>query len=362
MTQPNLFIVGAAKAGTSSLWQYLKQNRQIFMPDDELYKEPCFFSAYGERMGLAHYMKLFEKTSKSHKYAGEASAVYLTDPSSAQRIFDFNRDARIIIMLRNPADRAYSLYNWMVQDGYEYARTFEEALDLEDERRNKLIPNWFEPQYYWNFMYFQSGLYYSQVKRYLELFRENVLLTRFDDFKKDLAHTYKRICSFLGIEVNEISAKIYNPSKSVFSARIQFLLRKLNSVLIELVHKGVSQAELESSVRQNYSECTARLSEVADFTLTEKMRCDEILRCAFSLLKNNQMSLQNIATKDQRDQLLTLGFNAKRLPGVKCETKNRLLRQYAGDIERLSDLTHFDFSDWMQPSRKRISDACGGGE
>ncbi len=171
MRKPNFFIVGAAKAGTSSLWKYLNSHPQVFMPRDELHKEPCFFSSFGESMGLDYYLNLYATASEKQTLCGDASTAHLSDPVSAERIYAFNPDARIIIILRNPADRAYSLYNWMVQEGYEYAGSFEEALRLENIRAAKSIPNWFDYGYYWDFMYFRSGLYYQQVKRYLDLFK-----------------------------------------------------------------------------------------------------------------------------------------------------------------------------------------------
>jgi hypothetical protein len=351
MKRPNLFIVGAAKSGTSSLWQYFRQNPQVYMPEDELYKEPCYFSAYGEKMGLANYLKIFEKAGDSHRYVGEASAVYLTDPSSAKRLFDYNPDARIIIMLRNPADRAYSLYNWMVQDGYEYANSFEDALDLEEERQKKQIPNWYEPQYYWNYMYFHSGLYCEQVRNYLDLFRESVLIIKFDEFKSDLSQAYKKVCSFLQIDVNEVSAKIYNPSRAVFSPRLQFILRKINSSLLTLVNESTSSGELENRVRQHYKEYLSKLSQVTSVTLPEKIRGKIIIRRVVSRLRRDKTILSNVSSKEQRDQLLTLGFSGRPLKVINGRTRTNLLNGYAQDIERLSNMTHIDFTSWLrQPS------------
>ena len=151
--KPNLFVVGAARSGTTSLWQCLKRHPMIFMPEDEICKEPAYFSIKGRDLGYERYIDVFQSAKKNHKYIGEASTAYLTDPTSSKQIYEFNPNAKIIILLRNPIDRAYSLYNWMVQEGYEYSESFKKGLKLENERINKKIPNWFEPEYYWNYLF-----------------------------------------------------------------------------------------------------------------------------------------------------------------------------------------------------------------
>ncbi len=289
---PNFFIVGAAKSGTSSLWKYLKENQEVFMPDDELYKEPSYFSISFE-LGIDWYLDFFKKANPQiHKVIGEASTSYLTHPEAAQRIYEFNRQSKIIIILRNPAERAYSLYRWMVQDGYEYAGTFERALILENKRINKKIPNYYEPEYYYNYLYFNSGLYYEQVKRYLDLFGNSVLIVKFDDFKNDLKTQYKRVCHFLGVQENVFTPEIHNISKSVYSAKLQFVLRKINDRLI----------------RQK----------------------------AFK-------------TKKERDALLEWGTRSRNPTRMNDETKKMQLKSYEKDIRRLSKLTDMNFDDWMLP-------------
>ena len=295
MKYPNFFIVGAAKSGTSSLWQYLKQHPLVFMPEDELYKEPGFFSDLrrGKRT-LDNYLEIFSKTKENHTLVGEASTAYLTDPSSAKNIYDFNPQAKIIIVLRNPVDRAYSLYNWMTQDGYEYAPTFEIALKFEKYRKNKKIPNFFEPEYYYNYLYFNSGLYYQQVKRYLDLFeRNNVHIIKFDDLKNNFEKTYSNLCSFLEIEKTPISPKIFNKSKSLFSPTIQFILRKINNSLNKHIKK-------------------------------------------------------NTRTKETRDKLMKLGVIKKKPFKIKKSTKQMLKSKYIQDIKNLSKLTDINFNSWLQ--------------
>jgi hypothetical protein len=349
MHKPNFFIVGAAKSGTTSLWQYLKDHPQVFMPKDELDKEPRFFSSYGESMGIENYLYMFEKATENQKLVGESSTAYLTDPVSAKMIHDFNSQSKIIIMLRNPADRAYSLYNWMVQDGYEYACSFEEALDLEEKRYLNKIPTWFEPEYYWNYMYFRSGLYYEQVKRYLELFHDNVLIVKFDDFKKDTPVTYRRICSFLKIEPNEIPFETHNPSKAVVSPKIQFILRHLNNFLLDIRQTPITSTELENQITINYHLCFNKLSEVTNFTSQEEDLGRSILEKLISIVTNNNFfaEFNEINTKAQRDNLLDLGLKTEKPHPLDIQLKNILLEKYKTNIEHLSSLTKHNFAHWL---------------
>lgn len=287
MIKPNFFIVGAAKSGTSSLWQYLTQNPQVYMPKDELFKEPCFFSSFGEAMGITNYLKIFHDAKENHRIIGEASTAYLSDPLSAKRIYDFNLAAKIIILLRNPVDRAYSLYNWMVQDGYEFAESFEEALELEEERAGKTIPNWYEPQYYWNYLYYRSGLYAAQVQRYLDIFGDKVLIIKFDDFKRERDLEYKKICAFLGIEANVFPPIVFNASKKVRSPKLQFVLRKITDNLISLKQKN--KAELNSCATNTYKECRARLAAHPGLTTKDRILYWFILRKVQKIVRDNDL-------------------------------------------------------------------------
>jgi len=227
MNKPNFFIVGAAKAGTSSLWAMLKQHDQVFMPADDLNKEPAYFSSKGQQ-NLKKYLSLFSGATTKHKCIGEASTAYLTDIDAAKAIHDFKPDSKIIIIIRNPVDRAYSLYNWMAREGYEWASNFEKALILEEKRKFKRIPNFFEPEYYWNYMYFSSGLYYEQVKRYIDLFKNNVLIIQFEKMITQPENTFRVICNFLEIKEQQIQIKKENASKQVSCPYLPFLIKKFS--------------------------------------------------------------------------------------------------------------------------------------
>ena len=134
MKNPNLFIVGAPKTGTTFLYHYLKKHSEIYFPD---FKEPHFFGSDLQRrngaynLSLNEYQSLFE-TDK--KIIGEASTFYLFSDNAAKEIHDFNPKAKIIIMLRDLVDLVHSLHSQFVFSGDEVIEDFSHALALENKR------------------------------------------------------------------------------------------------------------------------------------------------------------------------------------------------------------------------------------
>nr|WP_240956446.1 sulfotransferase [Wenzhouxiangella sp. XN79A] len=226
----NLFIVGAAKAGTSSLWAALRGHPDIFAPADELQKEPSFFTPIASGRGTYWYESLFRE-GRDRAYRMDSSTAYLATPESAAAIHDYNPHARIIIVLRNPGSRAYSLYLWMVAEGYEWAPSFEAALDLEDTRAANPQDRKSMPQYFWNYMYRRSGLYADQVQRFTKLFAQNVLLVNFHELVARPAVELARIQEFLRVERAALTLERENPSMQVISPRLSFAARQVQQKL-----------------------------------------------------------------------------------------------------------------------------------
>ena len=157
MTMPNFLIVGAAKAGTSSLYYYLDQHPQVFMSSikeprffaPELYtdyiKDPYRSGAKEHRstpMSLEEYQSLFDAVT-DEVAIGEASTEYLYVPKTPERIKQLIPDVRLIMVLRDPAERAFSAFCYQVRDGCEKL-TFEQALAAEETRMDekKRWPGW----------------------------------------------------------------------------------------------------------------------------------------------------------------------------------------------------------------------------
>jgi hypothetical protein len=189
------------------------------------YKEPCFFCDNQFFKLEDEYANLFSHISSKIDVVGEASTNYLAAPESPHRIKSYAEDAKIVIILRHPVERAFSLYKWMVRGGYEWAATFETALDLETSRQNdKKIE--LSPVKY-NYNYFSSGLYYDQVTRYFNEFgKENCFVINFDDLKPNLDTILRQLYKFLGVNYYQISnAKIHNKAKFPLSPKVQYFLR-----------------------------------------------------------------------------------------------------------------------------------------
>lgn len=211
--KPNLFIVGAAKGGTTAIHHYLSQHSDILMSS---VKEPHYFSTVKTKNPAAYrkpqvgesfhtriikdeltYLSLFS-SGADKKYRGEASPSYLYDAESARKIYDFNHDARIIIILREPVSRAISHYNMVYNLGLEDKESIRDA--IEKDRQN--------PDKMWGaaHLYIELGLYHQQLERYFDLFAESqILVMKFEDFVKQPTAQIEKIIGFLELNINEVS-------------------------------------------------------------------------------------------------------------------------------------------------------------
>lgn len=196
---PNFFLLGAGRCGTTSLHYYLKSHPSIFLPND---KEPSFFIEENNKFvgDPISYFNLFS-SAKNEKRIGESSHAYLSNPSSARVLHALFPDAVFLVILRDPAERAYSLYHWMRRNGYEYAATFEKALALEDRRYSCEKFRCNNPQYFYNYMYFRSGLYGEQLERYFSIFgKQQFHVIEHNQFFSDPEAGMKRVFRFLGVD------------------------------------------------------------------------------------------------------------------------------------------------------------------
>lgn len=193
---PNFFIVGAPKCGTTSLAANLAQHPEVFMPS---VKEPFYFVRGVRCEDFDEYIALFQGAGGA-KAVGEASTGYLVDEDAARRIKEAFPDARIIIILRNPVDMAYSHWRHVTISGYE-TKPFEEAIS-DGERAYRKTAEFKGSVFWWpNFLHLEKALYSAQVKRYLDAFgRERVKVLIFEDFVRDQRRHYQELFSFLGVE------------------------------------------------------------------------------------------------------------------------------------------------------------------
>ena len=213
---PNFLIVGAAKCGTSSLHNYLNQHPNIFMPsfneEGKNVKEPQFLVKNKVKNRLhfgvwtwEEYQSLF-KQAKQQRAIGESSVFYLFYYQDAINEIKnrLGNDVKIIIMLRDPIDRAYSAFQH-VSRGLKEQQTFEYSLEMEKERLEKdktLTPM---------VMYKEMGMYYKMVKAYLDSFKD-VHIILHEEFSFSTSKVVKEVFQFLGVDKNQKinSDKRYN--------------------------------------------------------------------------------------------------------------------------------------------------------
>lgn len=205
--RPTFLIIGAAKSGTTSLYHYLRQHPDVFMPE---VKEPRFFAyvddpppmtgpgdaesneGSGAVYTLDDYEALFAGAGNATA-VGEASVNYLYSETAPRRIHEHLPDVDLIAVLRNPIERAYSHYLHLLRAGREPLRDFGEALAQEEERRQK--------EWEWSWHYTRMGFYHEQLQRYLEYFdRDQLSLYLFDDFKADNLAVTQDIYRTIGVD------------------------------------------------------------------------------------------------------------------------------------------------------------------
>jgi hypothetical protein len=207
----NFFIVGAAKCGTTSLYEYLSQHPDIFMcpvkephfftslvenNNRDLYKVPEKGKKYHTRIvrDLVVYNNLFDE-GNSYKIRGEASPSYLWAIDAPQRIFNYNSQARIIILLRDPVRRLISNYQMDHAMGIQKSTRFLETVKEEFKKEKKI----------WGIdrIYIDLGFYYEQISRYAALFpSQQLLIVKFDELIASPKPALQRIFRFLGADEN----------------------------------------------------------------------------------------------------------------------------------------------------------------
>jgi hypothetical protein len=301
MIYPDFLVIGAPRSGTTSLYSYLNQHPQIQMSSQ---KEAGFFHFAGEapdfdRMAISYGPDLLAESRVRYKRAerlsildaerygqlwtpdsmvtarGEATPTYLFDPEAASVIRRHVPNSKLIVMLRNPADRAYSEYLQALRLGLEQHRDFEDALAAEPVDVD---------DYWWGARrYVRSGLYAKNLTRYLDTWpRERIRIYFNDQFEADTPSLVRDCFQFLGVDENvavDVSTRHkagFVPAQSLLVAAAQsdgVIKRSMRKVLPwsvrrRLYHRIVSRSKAEpppfsdrarSSLITHFSEDISRL-------------------------------------------------------------------------------------------------------
>ena len=227
--RPNFFIVGAPKCGTTALHSALSDHPEIFLSPN---KEPHFF-ARDLRVGSgwcvrdeADYLGLFsERVSETQ--IGEASPWYLFSKTAAQEIHDFQPNAKILILLRDPVDLIHSVHLQHLNTANEDLMHLHDALAAEAERaRGERIPA--RAPFPDCLAYRSIGRLTEQVNRYLELFgAQQVKVLLLDDLRADERSYLHDVCHFLGVDEKvELTFGRRNPSRDLTA--VDLMLKRLH--------------------------------------------------------------------------------------------------------------------------------------
>ena len=304
MVLPNFLVIGAAKSGTSSLFNYLRQHPQIYMSP---VKEPKYFAFNeGDKLclnGPGDMAEHIEVTTNIEAYCqlfagvtdeiaiGECSPSYLYCQGTAGRIKNLLPDIKVIAILRHPVERAYSNFLHLFSSGREPLNSFEQALNAEQER---IKANW---EYYWHLK--NQGFYYAQLKKYFDLFdKKQIKVYLYEYYQSEPNKFLKDIFDFLDIDSNfmpNISEK-FNVNKPPKSLAFHNLVVRSNPA------KSVITSLLPTKWQQEIEEVLKKL---------------------------NQSNIK---------------------PKIDPQVASKLMLEYRQDIIKLQDLIQLDLSDWLNHS------------
>lgn len=284
MTLPNFMMIGVAKAGTTSFFRYLDQHPQIFMAP---IKATNFFGyedardwkwdAEGDAPLLQNFpVRTFEAYEASFAGAtdelaiGEVSPQYFRCPTAAQRIHECVPNAKLVVSLRNPAERAFSGFMMRTRRG-ESVRGFYEELTLQSS-------------------HVKEGFYYKRLKRYFDIFpKDQIKIYIFEEFKKDSAKVVVDLYDFLGVDtsfvpdtsvrhnpgaipkVRLLNRLFYNPTlinmaKSVVPGGLHLKLKQIQQLNLSSAPK--LPADLRSKLLNFYREDIFKLEGLLDRDLS----------------------------------------------------------------------------------------------
>jgi hypothetical protein len=290
----DFLVLGAEKSGTTWLADMLRQHPQIFIPAQKelFYFNAQFFESpeldnYNHSLPLSWYLAHFEG-AEAGQLRAEASPAYIWDPAASQAIHAFNAALKLIVLLRDPVERAFSQYRYYIQRGTLSDLSFESAL----EQRPDLI---------------SRGQYAEQLARYTALFPEDQLFIGFfDDIQQDNRALLLSVHNFLALEPH-IPQNIDARSNVTGAPRIAWINRAL--------------AALRYPLRKyNPGWLMAILRKSGLAALQEKVR-----------LANTQPTQSNKADLQ-----------------VNAETRQRLIQTFLADIEQLEALTGRDLANWKR--------------
>jgi hypothetical protein len=204
---PDFLIIGAQRCGTTSLQRYLIQHpciapafrKEVHFFDRNLKKDMIWYREHFPSLPYKYYVTTI---LRRRFMTGEATASYIFYPHAAKRVLETVPGAKLIVLLRNPVDRAYSHYQHEVSLQYE-ALSFEEAIEREPERlfgeREKIVADQRYDSYpYDHYSYLSRGLYVDQLEAWINVFpKEQIFIVRSEDFFAEPSRIFRQVLRFL---------------------------------------------------------------------------------------------------------------------------------------------------------------------
>ena len=276
---PDFFLAGAPKAGTTSIYKYMDQNPAIFVP---LVKEPNYFTDFGPncKMGtnikdIKKYLNLFT-TALPDQMKGDFSVSYMHDHQAYKKIHECNRDAKIIMVIRQPVYRAFSHWLMDKREGFTDGEFYDDFLKDVNFKGKK--------GFCYNSMYYDCGLYADAIEKYRALFSD-VLVLVYEDIFTDMQKTMETIYSFLNVtNINDHDLSRYNESGEVKNKFFKWIyaskiVRKIFKVIIPESFKGAFREKI-------MKKSESRISE-ADFGKTVSYFKDDVIKVRELLSRPN---------------------------------------------------------------------------
>lgn len=298
---PDFLVIGAQKAGTTALYHFLAQHPQLFLPT---LKEPHHFSHVGTAgtpsgpgrdativRDRDAYERLFARAATGQR-RGEASPSYLYVPRAADAIRERVPYVRMIAVLRQPVDRAYSNYLHAMRNGREDAPSFEEALEHESQRiRDGWGPLWH---------YLAKGRYAEQIERYHARFDpEQLLILLYEDLQREPVVSVQRVFHHVGVDDTYVPdvAEVHNASRVPRGAVARTLARSY-AALPGGLRERLLPPRLRHAVRDRVLARPERLDPAVRVHLTEAHFGDDLVR--LEALLQRDLSAWHAAPGDDR--------------------------------------------------------------
>lgn len=298
MSFPDFLIIGAGKSGTTSLYYHLKAHPQVFVPE---VKETNFFALAGEKLlnpdedpdemnyypwsvtQWEEYQNLFSK-AKAAQVKGEVSPMYLYHPNAVSNIQKYAPNAKLIAILRQPAERLYSRYQHLARDNRKPTENFEDALIPGNIwwKRNDLV---------------QEGFFYNHLSKYYKAFPENqIKVFLYEELRDNPSMVMKSIYQFIGVDENfkpELKTQ-YNASGEIKNKLLDnFIGRKsgLLSTLKKAFPGGYNSLKQNRMLKKTLNSFRNKNLIKVDLTPESKAKIT-------GLYKEDILKLQDLLKKD----------------------------------------------------------------